>query len=126
MKAILFVDDHEVLARLTCDILKMQGYKAVSAYSAAEALEKFDKEKFDILITDWKMEGMDGLQLAKKVHSKDPKIPIIVVTGYDPLDDGTDVNAWLRKEQMFPALLEKIKLFLGDAEKEPVPEPVQK
>ncbi len=44
MKAILFVDDHEVLARLSCEILEMQGYRAVSAYSAADALDKFEKE----------------------------------------------------------------------------------
>ena len=42
MKAILFVDDHEVLARLSCEILEMQGYRAVSAYNASDALEKFD------------------------------------------------------------------------------------
>lgn len=44
MKAILFVDDHEVLARLSCEILEMHGYRAVSAYSAQDALEKFDRE----------------------------------------------------------------------------------
>ena len=37
MKAILFVDDHEVLARLSCEILEMQGYRAVCAYNANEA-----------------------------------------------------------------------------------------
>src|SRR5712692_7893938 len=50
MKAVLFVDDHEVLARLSCQILEMQGYRAVSAYNAADALEKFDQENFDILV----------------------------------------------------------------------------
>jgi CheY-like chemotaxis protein len=49
MKAILFVDDHEVLARLSCEILEMQGYRAVSAYNAQDALDKFQREKFDIL-----------------------------------------------------------------------------
>ena len=49
MKAILFVDDNEVLARLSCDILETQGYRAVCAYNASDALEKFDQEKFDAL-----------------------------------------------------------------------------
>ncbi len=57
MKAILFVDDHEVLARLSCEILETQGYRAVCAYNASEALEKFDNDKFDILVTDFRMEG---------------------------------------------------------------------
>ena len=40
MKAILFVDDHEVLARLSCEILEMQGYRAVCAYNAADAASR--------------------------------------------------------------------------------------
>ncbi len=116
MKAILFVDDHEVLARLSCEILEMQGYRAVSAYNAAEALEKFEKEKFDILVTDFRMEGMNGLELARLIHQKDPQVPVIIVTGYGPVDGGKDVNVCLQKEELFPALLEKIKLYLGEAE----------
>lgn len=116
MKAILFVDDHEVLARLSCEILEMQGYRAVCAYSAQEALEKFDQQKFDILVTDFRMEGMNGLELARQIHQKDPQVPVIIVTGYGPVDGGKDVNACLQKEELFPALLEKIKLYLGEAE----------
>ena len=116
MKAVLFVDDHEVLARLSCEILEMQGYRAVCAYNAADALEKFDKEKFDILVTDWKMEGMDGLELARKIHSKSPQIPVIIVTGYGPIESGKEVNACLSKDHLFPTLIEKIKLFLGENE----------
>ena len=119
MKAILFVDDHEVLARLSCEILEMQGYRAVSAYNASDALEKFDQENFDILVTDFRMEGMNGLELARKVRAKRPDVPVIIVTGYGPVEGGTDINACLQKEELFPALLEKIKLFLGEAERIP-------
>lgn len=115
MKAILFVDDHEVLARLSCEILNMQGYRAVSAYNASDALSKLEKEDFDMLVTDFRMEGMNGLELAKKVREKSPNIPIIIVTGYSDLDGNKDVTV-LSKENLFPTLLEKIKLFLGDAE----------
>jgi CheY-like chemotaxis protein len=124
MKAILFVDDHEVLARLSCEILEMQGYRAVSAYSAEEALAKFDQEKFDVLVTDFRMEGMDGLELARRVRSKDPQIPVIIVTGYGLIDGGKEVDACLAKDQLFPTLLEKIRLFLGDKEESEEPAPV--
>ena len=116
MKAILFVDDHEVLARLSCEILEMQGYRAVSAYNAADALEKFEQENFDILVTDFRMEGMNGLELARRIRAKRPDVPVIIVTGYGPVDGGKDVNACLQKEELFPALLDKIKLFLGERE----------
>lgn len=118
MKAILFVDDHEVLARLSCEILEMQGYRAVCAYNASEALDKFEKEKFDILVTDFRMEGMNGLELARQIHLRDPQVPVIIVTGYGPVDGGKDVNACLQKEEMFPALLEKIKAYLGEGDRE--------
>ena len=95
MKAILFVDDHQVLARLSCEILEMQGYRAVSAYNAEEALEKFGKDNFDILVTDFRMEGMNGLELAKKIHDKSPETPVIIVTGYGPIDTGKEVDALL-------------------------------
>jgi DNA-binding NtrC family response regulator len=113
MKAILFVDDHEVLARLSCEILEMQGYRAVSAYNGEEALRKFEEEDFDILVTDFRMQGMNGLELARKVHEKQPGIPVIIVTGYGPVEGNQDVAACLQKEDLFPALLEKIKFFLG-------------
>lgn len=114
MKAILFVDDHEVLARLSCEILEMQGYRAVSAYNAQDALDKFKREKFDILVTDFRMEGMNGLELARQIHATEPNIPVIIVTGYGHVDGGKDVNACLQKEQMFPELLDKIKTYLGE------------
>ena len=118
MKAILFVDDHEVLARLSCEILEMQGYKAVCAYSAADALEKFQRDKFDILVTDFRMEGMNGLELARKIHATSPKTPVIIVTGYGPVEGGSDVKACLPKEELFPSLLEKIKFYLDESAKE--------
>jgi len=125
MKAILFVDDHEVLARLSCEILEMQGYRAVSAYNGEDALKKFNQEDFDILVTDFRMEGMNGVELARRVHEDHPEVPVIIVTGYGPVDGGKDVNACLQKEDLFPALLEKIKMFIGDksqSEKAPKPE----
>jgi DNA-binding NtrC family response regulator len=123
MRAILFVDDHEVLARLSCEILQMHGYRAVSAYNAAEALKKFEQEDFDILVTDFRMEGMNGLELARAVHDRQPNVPVIIVTGYGPVDGGKDVAACLQKEELFPALLDKIKLFLGEerVQRETVP-----
>ncbi len=119
MKAILFVDDHEVLARLSCEILEMQGYKAVSAYNAQDALSKFDNQSFDLMVTDFRMDGMNGLELAKRVHQKNPEVPVIIVTGYGPIEGGNDVKACLQKEDLFPALLDKIKMYLEDSELAP-------
>lgn len=116
MKRVLFVDDHEVLARLSCEILESQGFRAVSAYSGPDALEKFKRGKFDIVVTDFRMDGMNGLELAKHIHTSHPGIPVIIVTGYGPVDTGDQANACLQKEEMFPALIEKIRTYLGEGE----------
>ncbi len=114
-KSILFVDDHDVLLRLSCEILEMLGYRTVGANSAAEALEKFEHDEIDLLVTDFRMAGMDGLELARAVHAKSPHTPIIMITGYGPVDDsGHDVNICLAKEELFPALPNHIKRLLGD------------
>ena len=98
MKAILFVDDHEVLARLSCEILEMQRYQAVSAYSAQVALEKFQREESDMLVTDLRRDGMNGLELVQRIRATGSDIPVVVVTGYGPVESGGDVNACKRKE----------------------------
>ncbi len=125
MKTILFVDDHQVLARLSCGILEMAGYRAICAYNAAEALEKFEQHDIDLLVTDFRMDDMNGLELARRIHAKSPQTPVIIVTGYGPVDGGGDVEYCLAKEEMFPALLDKIKLYL-DAAAEPENETVEK
>ena len=116
MKTILFVDDHQVLARLSCEILEMQGYRAVSAYDGIDALRKFDEADIDLMVTDYRMEGMDGLELARRVHAKHPDLPIILVTGYGEVECSPDIAVCLQKEVLFPALLEKIRLFLVERE----------
>ncbi len=116
MKAILFVDDHEVLARLACEVLQMHGYRAECAYKASEALEKFDSKKFDMLVTDYRMEDMNGLELARLIRQKAPHIPVIVVSGYAPVE-GSEVVVWLEKQDLFPALLDKVKSLLGEGER---------
>ncbi len=119
MKAILFVDDHEVLARLSCEILEMQGYKAVSAYNAQDALKKFDENEFDVLVTDMRMEGMNGLELARKIREKSPSTPVIIVTGYGPIDGNKESFNVLQKDNLFPELLEKIKVLIGEGQPAP-------
>ncbi len=53
------------------------------------------------------------------MHDTHPEMPVIIVTGYADVHSGPDAKAVLQKEQMFPALLEKIKSYLGEAEAAP-------
>jgi len=117
MKSILFVDDHEVLARLSCEILEMQGYKAVAAYTALDALRKFDQQAFDLVVTDFRMVDMNGLDLARRIRMRNPDIPVIIVTGYGPIE-ADHVNDCLSKDELYPKLIERIRIILGSVSDE--------
>jgi CheY-like chemotaxis protein len=113
MKKILVVDDDEMLCRFACDILRTEGYRAVPAVNAAEALEAFDREPFDLLVTSSHMPGMSGIELAQAVRGKIPGFPVIVMTSYEPVEC-EHVKLWLPKQYLFPSLVEKIHLCLSE------------
>ncbi|MFH1136342.1 MAG: PAS domain S-box protein [Pseudomonadota bacterium] len=83
-ESILFVDDERVLADLGKEILDHLGYRATHLDSSVEALEVFKKspDKFDLLITDYTMPRMTGLDLAEKIMEIRPDLPIILCTGF--------------------------------------------
>ena len=115
MKKILVVDDDEMLCRLACDILSVEGYHAVAAVSASEALQAFERENFDLVVTSSHMPGMSGIELAETVCAKTPGMPVIVMTAYQPVEC-EHVKLWLPKRYLFPSLLEKIQLCLSEIE----------
>lgn len=113
MKNILVVDDDEMLCRFACDILRTEGYRAVPAANAAEALAAIDREPFDLLVTSSHMPGMSGVELAQAVRGKIPGFPVIVMTSYEPVEC-EHVKLWLPKQYLFPSLVEKIQLCLSE------------
>jgi two-component system cell cycle response regulator len=80
---ILLVDDEAFYLQLFSDFLATRRYYVQTATSGEEALARLQKERFDILITDLLMEGMDGLVLTEKVRSNYPWVDIVVVTQRD-------------------------------------------
>jgi PAS domain S-box-containing protein len=81
---ILLVDDEPSLVRSGAEILEALGYVVTARASAVEALEafRFQPDKYDLVITDLTMPQMTGVDLAKKLLSIQPGIPIILCTGF--------------------------------------------
>ncbi len=81
---ILFVDDEELLVQVGVEMLNDLGYDAVGTTRALQALERFTSrpDEFDLVITDMTMPGMTGDQLAAKILSHRPDIPVIICTGF--------------------------------------------
>lgn len=81
---ILFVDDEEALTRLAREVLESLGYEVSVEEDCARALEKFavQPDHFDLVITDYTMPGMTGLDLAQEIRRIRPETPIILCSGY--------------------------------------------
>jgi two-component system response regulator PilR (NtrC family) len=79
---ILVTDDEPVMRNLLLRILETEGYQVSLASNAAEALEKLQEGKFDILLSDVKMPGLSGIELLREVKSKIPDMAVIMMTSY--------------------------------------------
>ena len=84
---VLVVDDEAVVGQSFNRVLTDKGYEVSTALSGEEALKKVGSDGYDLVFTDIKMPGMDGLEVAKRVKEMNPWLPVVVVTGY-----GTEAN----------------------------------
>lgn len=82
MAKILIADDERPLVNIVRINLEIEGFEVDSAFDGVEALEKIEKEKYDLFILDWMMPKLDGLTLAKKLRSnpQTKAIPILFLT----------------------------------------------
>lgn len=88
LRKVLVVDDDAVVGKSFNRVLtKDKGYVVITAQSGAEALEKMRTQKYDLVFTDIKMPGMDGVELAEQVKARQPWTPVVIITGY-----GTQTN----------------------------------
>lgn len=82
-KHVLVVDDGPELPKAIRLMLTVSGgYKIDIAAEGESALTKFDAGHYDVVITDYKMPWMDGLQLAAAIKERSPRQPIILITAY--------------------------------------------
>jgi CheY-like chemotaxis protein len=82
MKTILVVEDDEFMRTALLETLEDEGYQACGASSGPEALELAGQKPFDLVVTDVRMPGMDGLECLQKLKEIHPELSSIVITGY--------------------------------------------
>lgn len=87
MNRILLIDDEPDIVRVLSMSLKADGYDVIPAHSGAEGIEIFEKEKPEIVLTDIKMPGMDGIEVLKQVKSIEPESEVIIITGHGDIDN---------------------------------------
>ncbi len=79
---ILVVDDDPSFNGLVSNYLERQNFKTTSVYSSNSALAELANTKYDLVLADYKLPGMDGLQLIEKVKSRYQGLPVILITNY--------------------------------------------
>ena len=87
---LLFVDDEADLRGPTAERLTDRGFEVVEAASGEQALELLDQFAFDLVVTDFRLPGMDGTQLIDAARQRYPSIVAIVITGYGTVRDAVE------------------------------------
>ncbi|MCK5126888.1 MAG: response regulator [candidate division Zixibacteria bacterium] len=82
----LVVDDEQIVLSLVEDTLTDEGYSITTSISSTEAVEIAKNRQFDFLLTDIRMPGMNGIELARELRLLNPTIGVIFMTGYANLD----------------------------------------
>jgi CheY-like chemotaxis protein len=122
MKKILVVDDDPVIGKSFDRVLSGKGYAVINAASGEAALAKLAAEDYDLVVTDIKMPGMSGLEVAESVRAKQPWMPVVIITGYGSDESearakAAGVTEFLRK----PLSPEMIEASVGAAVAAPPP-----
>jgi DNA-binding NtrC family response regulator len=88
---ILIVDDEQIALRNLEHIMKKEGYEVTSTQSGPNALKLLEEQYFDLVLTDLKMEKVDGNQILKRCKELSPDTEVVMITGYASLQSAIQV-----------------------------------
>ncbi len=83
---VLIVEDDATILSLCCRLLEAEGYRVQTSVNGEEALRRLSGEAFDLVLTDVRLPGMTGLELAKRVRERSLDLPIVTMTGHGNLE----------------------------------------
>ena len=132
---VLVIDDDAVVGRSFERVLTEKGYEVVTALSGEEGLKDMDTTDYDVVFTDIKMPGIDGIEVAERIKAKCPWTPVVVITGYGTEENEArasvlGVSGFVRKP-LTPEMIESVTLKALEKVAEPqeaaneVPAPVE-
>jgi DNA-binding NtrC family response regulator len=111
---VLVIDDDAVVGRSFNRVLSDKGYEVDTARNGEEALKDIEAHDYDVVFTDIRMPGMDGLEVAERIKARCPWTPIVVITGYGTEENEAKasvlgVSGFVRKP-LTPDMIESITL----------------
>jgi len=116
---LMVIDDEPIVCRRLKQVLEKIGYKVDIFNSGVGALNELDGRAYDIIITDLKMEGVDGMKILEAAKSKSPATKVIMITGFAEMETAKEafrkgVFDFISK----PVEIDVIKEVISKAEKE--------
>lgn len=128
MTTILIADDDRKIVDMLRRTLMYEGYEVVTATNGVETLTKAQMERPDLVVLDWLMPKIDGIEVAKRLHATS-EIPILMLTAKDAVEDrvkGLDSGAddYLIKPFAPAELLARIRALLRRAEPDNLEKPL--
>lgn len=115
MKKILIVEDELGIVQFLKEGLEEEGFDVQFAHDGTTGLQMATNEKFDLLLLDWMMPAITGLELCKKYREIDTSTPILFLTAKDTIQEAIEglksgANDYVKKPFSFEELLERIRV----------------
>jgi len=83
---LLIVDDDKEMCSTVADFFSREGFDVSCAHSASEALSLLENQDLDVVVTDLRMPGLDGMELLKRIKAQRPDLPVILVTAFGSIE----------------------------------------
>jgi len=111
---VLVIDDDAVVGRSFDRVLSEKGYEVSTALNGEAALKDMESTDYDVVFTDIKMPGMDGIEVTEQIKARCPWTPVVVITGYGTTENEArasvlGVSGFVRKP-LTPEIIENITL----------------
>ncbi len=90
MYKIMVIDDENIVGKMLKAVLELDGYEVETFMNASPALARFKEKKFDLVITDLKMKGIDGMEVLRTVKEEVPDTKVIMITAFANLEAATE------------------------------------
>jgi len=84
--SILILDDEPIVCKRLKSAFEKRGYEVETFFQSSEAFKRITERDFDIVITDLKMEGLDGMAFLTEVKKRSPRTEVIVITGFATME----------------------------------------
>lgn len=116
MEKILIIDDDVDICALLKRFLERKGYEVTTSFKGQEGLQLLNSTDFDVVLTDFRLPDMDGIDVLKSIKQSKPNIPVIVITGYSDVGQAVKVIRLGAFEYVTkPIFPEEILMLVKDA-----------